>query len=181
MRHAESTTADTALARPGLRDTYLRAQTAQALEAFEYGHVSHIALVGHSVRAEGDPHRVRQIVRNLISNALHYGGDAIRVEVSSDTTTAKVLVCDNGSPIPRRDRERIFEHCRRAHNVPGLAGSLGLGLAISRQLARRMERGPHLPARRRRSHLRTHAPQSGLILRENRPAFAFTEIVSCHR
>lgn len=116
----------------------LRAQTAQALEAFEYKQVSHIALVGHSVRAEGDPHRVRQIVRNLISNALRYGGDTMRVEVSSDTTTAKVLVCDNGSPIPARDRERIFEHYQRAHNVPGLVESLGLGLAISRQLARRM-------------------------------------------
>jgi signal transduction histidine kinase len=116
----------------------LRAQTAQALEAFEYEQVSHIALVGHSVRAAGDPHRVRQIVRNLISNALRYGGDTIRVEVSSDTTTANVLVCDNGSPIPARDRERIFEQYQRAHNAPGLAESLGLGLAISRQLARRM-------------------------------------------
>lgn len=88
MRHAESTTADTARARPRLRDTYLRAQTAHALEAFEYEHVSHIALVGHSVRAEGDPHRVRQIVRNLISNAR-------RIE--------------RGPRLPARRRRSIFE------------------------------------------------------------------------
>jgi len=117
----------------------LRAQAAQALEAFEDERVNHIALVGHSVRACGDPHRVRQIVRNLISNALRYGGEAIRVEVSADTTSANVLVCDNGPPIPVADRERIFEQYQRAHNAPGLAGSLGLGLAISRQLARRMD------------------------------------------
>jgi len=116
----------------------LRAQTAQVLEAFERDQVSHIGLVGHSVRANGDPDRVRQIVRNLISNALRYGGDSIRVEVLSGDFTAQVLVCDNGLAIPEEDRERIFQAYQRAHNAPGVTGSLGLGLAISRQLARLM-------------------------------------------
>lgn len=116
----------------------LRAQTAQVLESFEGDQVAHIALVGHSVRAEGDPDRVRQIVRNLISNALRYGGDTIRVEVLSGDATAKVLVCDNGPAVPDEDRERIFQPYQRAHNAPGTPDSLGLGLAISRQLAQLM-------------------------------------------
>jgi signal transduction histidine kinase len=86
----------------------------------------------------GDPDRVRQVIRNLVSNALRYGGDAIRVEVLSGGTNAKVLVCDTGIAIPEQDRERIFEPYQRAHNAPGLAGSIGLGLAISRQLAQLM-------------------------------------------
>ncbi len=116
----------------------LRAQTAQALEAFEHERVHDIDLVGHSVRAVGDPHRVRQIVRNLVSNALRYGGDDIHVEVLSDAATAKVAVRDSGSPIPPVDRERIFERYQRSQNVANVPKSLGLGLAISRQLARRM-------------------------------------------
>lgn len=116
----------------------LQAQTAQVLEAFEHDQVDHIGLAGDSVRAAGDPDRVRQIIRNLISNALRYGGDTIHIEVSEDETTAKVFVADNGKAIPEEDRERIFQPYQRAHNAPGLAGSLGLGLAISRQLAHLM-------------------------------------------
>lgn len=116
----------------------LRAQAAQALEAFEQEQVGNIALTGDFLRAVGDPHRVRQIVRNLISNALRYGGSDIRIEVTSDSDAAKLLVCDNGSPIPEKDRDRVFEQYQRARNATGLVDSLGLGLAISRQLARRM-------------------------------------------
>jgi len=117
----------------------LRAQAAQALEDFEKDQVGHISVTGEPARATGDPSRVRQIIRNLISNALRYGGAEIRIEVSSnDDATAKVLVHDNGSPIPRADRELIFEQYQRASNVVGPAESLGLGLSISRKLARHM-------------------------------------------
>jgi signal transduction histidine kinase len=116
----------------------LRAQAAQVLESLEPYQVAHIELVGHSVRAVADPERVRQVVRNLVSNALRYGGDTIRIEVLSGGTNVKVLVCDNGTAIPEEDRERIFRPYQRAHNIPGLAGSVGLGLAISRQLAQLM-------------------------------------------
>jgi signal transduction histidine kinase len=116
----------------------LRAQTAQVLEAFDSDQVAGIELAGHSVRASGDPDRIRQIVRNLISNAIRYGGDAIRVKVSYEEGIARVAVFDNGPAIPEEDRERIFRPYQRAHNAPGVTGSLGLGLAISRQLARLM-------------------------------------------
>jgi protein-histidine pros-kinase len=116
----------------------LRAQTAQVLEAYGEDKIAHVELVGHSVRASGDPDRVRQIIRNLISNALRYGGEAIRIQVSDHDTIARVLVCDNGTAIPEEDRERIFEPYQRAHNDPGLTDSIGLGLAISHQLAQLM-------------------------------------------
>jgi signal transduction histidine kinase len=117
----------------------LRAQTAQVLEILPSERVGHIELTGASGRAVGDPARVRQVLRNLISNALRYGGDTIRVSVSSDDSTVRVAVSDNGPGIPTEERERIFESYKRATQAPGLTDSLGLGLSISRKLARLMD------------------------------------------
>ena len=114
----------------------LHAQISQVLDSI--GQVTDVDVTGEQVRAVGDADRIRQVLRNLVSNAVRYGGDHVRVEVLADGTEAFVLVCDNGAPIPEDDRERIFEPYRRAHNAPGLVDSLGLGLAISRQLARLM-------------------------------------------
>lgn len=116
----------------------LRAQASQVFEAFDDDQVANVDLEGEAVYAIGDPDRVRQIIRNFISNALRYGGDTILVTIQSEEETAKVIVCDNGDPIPEDDRERIFEPYQRAHNAVGVTGSLGLGLAISRQLAQMM-------------------------------------------
>ena len=117
----------------------LRAQTAQVLEGFGHEAVGSIVFTGSSAHTSGDPARVRQILRNLVSNALRYGGDRIRVSVSSDDSTAQVMVADNGTGVSPQDREHIFEPYRRAHDAPGLTASVGLGLTISRQLARLMD------------------------------------------
>ena len=114
----------------------LHAQISQVLDSIEQ--LTNVDVTGEQVRALGDADRIRQVLRNLVSNAVRYGGDHVRVEVLADSTEAGVLVCDSGFPIPEEDRERIFEPYRRAHNAPGLVDSLGLGLAISRQLARLM-------------------------------------------
>jgi signal transduction histidine kinase len=117
----------------------LRAQAAQVLETSSQDGAHDIRLNGHTVRAKGDPARVRQILRNLISNALRYGGARIQVEVSGTEATARVLVTDDGPGVPPEDIERIFERYQRAHNTPGMTSSLGLGLTISRQLAHLMD------------------------------------------
>jgi signal transduction histidine kinase len=116
----------------------LRDEASRVLDSFDQDNVAGIRITGESITAVGDPERVRQIVRNLISNALRYGGNTIRVEVSSEEATAKALVCDNGTAIPDDDRQKIFQPYQRAQNTPGLTESLGLGLAISRQLAQLM-------------------------------------------
>lgn len=117
----------------------LRAQTAQVLEAFAGDGIAELAVEGKAGRAIGDPDRSRQIIRNLVSNAIRYGGGDIRVEVSSDDEHVSVRVSDAGAAIPPDDRERIFEAYQRAHDAKGVTGSIGLGLAISRQLARLMD------------------------------------------
>lgn len=115
----------------------MRAQTAQVLETLDQN--KSIAVHGQAPRALGDPARVRQILRNLFTNARRYGGEHVSVELGSDSDDqAWLVVTDDGDPIPVHDRERIFEAYQRAHNQPGLTGSIGLGLAVSRRLARLM-------------------------------------------
>ncbi|MEX1125256.1 MAG: GAF domain-containing protein [Acidimicrobiia bacterium] len=113
----------------------LRANAAQVLETLSQQQP--IELIGSSVRAAGDPGRVRQILRNLISNALRYGGDEIRIKIIDDLPP-RVQVRDNGRGIPADERDRVFDAYQRAHNAPGLTASMGLGLTISRSLARLM-------------------------------------------
>lgn len=117
----------------------LQAQTAQVLEGWDQAAASHLDFSGPSATVIGDPARVRQILRNLISNALRYGGQRIRVCVASTGSTAHVTVSDNGIGVPPEDSESIFEPYQRAHNNPGLTASMGLGLTVSRQLARLMD------------------------------------------
>jgi PAS domain S-box-containing protein len=117
----------------------LRAQAAQVIESWGQEMNDRISFEGESTVTTGDPARVRQILRNLVSNALRYGGANVVVRVGADTGHAYVRVEDDGSGISPNERERIFEPYSRAHNAPGLTASMGLGLSISRDLARLMD------------------------------------------
>ena len=116
----------------------LRAQTAQVIETYEQEAASRIKVDGESVQALGDPIRVRQILRNLLSNAMRYGGDDIRVQLLNGNGSARALVSDNGPGIRAEDKDLIFEPYYRASKGPGVSGSVGLGLTVSRKLARLM-------------------------------------------
>jgi len=94
-----------------------------------------------SVRA--DPTGVHQILFNLVDNACKYASGAadrrIHLEVSLGEGHAELRVRDHGPGIPDGDRKRIFLPFRKsvrdaAQSAPGV----GLGLALSRRLARRM-------------------------------------------
>jgi PAS domain S-box-containing protein len=120
----------------------LRAQSAQVLEALGGGAATdRIELSGGSIQGWGDPSRVRQILRNLISNAFRYGGQHIRVTTYNSDSMACVAVTDDGAGVPAGERDRIFEPYQRASNREGLTASIGLGLAVSRKLASLMEGG----------------------------------------
>lgn len=117
----------------------LDVQTAQVLQSFDRGgDIAWSATAGDSVRALGDPTRVRQILRNLVSNALRHGGSNVEITTTHDSSTVSVAVADNGPGVPAGQEDLIFESYHRAHTVEGLAGSVGLGLTVSRTLARLM-------------------------------------------
>jgi signal transduction histidine kinase len=88
--------------------------------------------------ALADPLRVKQVVRNLVSNAQRYGGPDIRIEISADSDEVTVAVCDSGPGVPPGTEDVIFQPYGRAHERPGMTDSVGLGLNVSRELARMM-------------------------------------------
>jgi signal transduction histidine kinase len=91
-----------------------------------------------SAVAMADSLRVRQIVRNLVMNAVRHGGPDIQVSALTLDSQVKIEVADNGDPIPDEERELIFESFFASQRVQGLAPSVGLGLSISRRLAEMM-------------------------------------------
>lgn len=92
-----------------------------------------------SVRAER--RMLRQILLNLVTNAIKYtvSGGEVRVSASiEDGAMLAITVSDTGIGIRREDQERIFERHVRAASAAHLEGGKGLGLAIARDLARKM-------------------------------------------
>ena len=97
-----------------------------------------IKVLEGSPRILADPRRTRQILRNLITNAMRYGGEAIQVTIDKAADRVEVKVQDSGKPIPDADVERIFRAYERGKG-PSHAASVGLGLNVSRRLARLMD------------------------------------------
>ncbi len=116
----------------------LRAQAAQVLEAWDRESLGGITVDGGPAAAIGDPARVRQIVRNLVSNALRYGGREVRLRTGHRDGWAFLEVRDDGDGLPPEKWELIFEPYYRAHDRRGQPAAVGLGLAVSRRLARHM-------------------------------------------
>lgn len=90
---------------------------------------------------EGDPLRLRQVVTNLVGNALKFtesGGIHVRA-ARDDDGSILVSVQDTGPGIPADRQERIFERFAQADaSTARRFGGTGLGLAISRQLVELM-------------------------------------------
>ena len=84
--------------------------------------------------AQADPDRLRQVLWNLIDNAIKYGRPAGTVKISArelDETFIEVCVQDDGPGIPADARARVFERFYRADKARSREqGGTGLGLAI---------------------------------------------------
>lgn len=84
-----------------------------------------------------DERLMRQVIANLLSNALKYTppGKNIFVELQVTAETAVIAVRDEGIGIPTADLDNLFEPFCRASNVGTISGT-GLGLAIARRLVK---------------------------------------------
>jgi signal transduction histidine kinase len=135
----------------------LVANVNQVLEAWHPEDRDRLRVTGSPASAVGDPARVRQILRNLLSNAIRYGAGTVEIATGVEGDRAYLRVADEGAGVPEADAERIFLPYQRAgFAVPG---SIGLGLAISRELAHLM--GGDLVYRRvdRRTVFELNLPQ----------------------
>jgi signal transduction histidine kinase len=92
-----------------------------------------------------DRQKVKQIVLNLLSNALkftHQGGVTISARRNGRDRALILSVADSGIGIAPADQERIFEDFRQLDNSPTRAyGGTGLGLSICRRLAQMLGGG----------------------------------------
>ncbi|MDR9451866.1 MAG: PAS domain-containing sensor histidine kinase, partial [Acidimicrobiia bacterium] len=121
------------------KETHVGRQISAVLAALGMNDsTSIIVRCGEDDRALADATRVRQIIRNLLTNAFRYGGDQIELSVHRNDGSVLVTVTDDGPGVPVERRESIFEPYERAHTVSTQPASVGLGLTVSRQLARLM-------------------------------------------
>ena len=81
---------------------------------------------------------MRQILRNLLTNAVRYGGNRIDISVRCEGGSEAVIVSDDGPGIPPELRRRVFDAYYTASQDNGQPHSIGLGLTVARHLARLM-------------------------------------------
>ena len=91
----------------------------------------HELVVEATGHAELDPNLLRQILSNLVTNALKYSppGSKVRVELHGNRDHAELRVSDEGMGVPAADQARLFEPFERGSNVDDIEGT-GLGLVI---------------------------------------------------
>jgi len=87
--------------------------------------------------AEVDPHRIEQVLGNLVTNAIKYSPEGGRIDLTlcedQQADTVELCVADQGIGIPARQQARIFGRFERADNARKIDGT-GLGLYICRAL-----------------------------------------------
>jgi two-component system, OmpR family, sensor histidine kinase TctE len=88
---------------------------------------------GRPVQVSGDPVRLRELLDNLLDNAVRYSRDGGRITVRVSAAPPTVDVNDDGPSIPPEERARVFERFHRLLGS-GQDGS-GLGLAIAQEIA----------------------------------------------
>ncbi len=89
--------------------------------------------------ARVDPRALRQIVLNLLDNAVKYGplGQTVNVTLSGVENRVVIAVEDKGPGVPRGDREKIWDpYVRLSRDTESAAGGSGIGLSIVRELVR---------------------------------------------
>jgi signal transduction histidine kinase len=109
----------------------------EAVAAFEVIAAARGVVVGVSIDGEIelplDRDGFRQLMLNVLDNALKYGPDAGRIVVAASLagTYARIRIDDNGPGVPVAERHQVFEPFARADRAGTRAGS-GIGLAVVR-------------------------------------------------
>lgn len=83
-----------------------------------------------------DPQRLRQVLLNVLGNAIKYNhpGGSVRVHITAEPDLLRVAVEDSGVGIPEAQRGKLFEPFNRLGREASSIEGTGLGLALSRQL-----------------------------------------------
>jgi PAS domain S-box-containing protein len=114
--------------------------TSAEASAATNGHSLVVELPDEPLAASADREKVRQILANLVDNALKFSpeGGTVTVEARRAGGTVEVRVVDEGIGIPAAEQERIFRKFHRAEGSGRERGGPGLGLFIARGLVAAM-------------------------------------------
>ncbi len=129
-----------------------------------------VEVASQPVWTHADQLRTRQILRNLLSNAQKWGGPDIYVTCHHAGDRAIVAVADNGSGVPAETERRLFSRYMHEGDSALTTGTVGLGLAVARILAKGM--GGHIRYERDEGWTRFVLE---LPLAESQPAASETE------
>jgi signal transduction histidine kinase len=93
-----------------------------------------------TLTAEADPEKLRQILDQLIQNAVQFspGGGTVTVAARRRSDAVQVSVADEGIGIPTVEQQRIFSKFHRADSGSRASGGVGLGLFIAQGLVAAM-------------------------------------------
>ena len=92
------------------------------------------------IAIEADNHRLKQVLLNLIDNAIKYSepDTPIIIRLAAERNRAQVQICDRGVGIPLQQQGRIFERFFRVDEARNRTGGTGLGLSIVKTLTEGM-------------------------------------------
>jgi len=143
LSRIESGTSDYTPVPVHLEDLLARVTTALRQRAQAKGVALELSVDAHVPTGVSlDPNRVRQILVNLVGNAIKFTSEgSVRVEVTAPfPDRLRIDVVDTGVGVPELARAQIFDEFRQADEGRDRAfGGSGLGLAISRRLAEMMQ------------------------------------------
>ncbi len=91
-----------------------------------------------SMPLESDANRLRQVLTNLLDNAVKYGRGHVSVRLEREDYSALIAVRDSGAGIPPEDQGHIFEPFYRGSAAAGGARGLGIGLFLAREIVERL-------------------------------------------
>jgi len=85
---------------------------------------------------EADELRLRQVLLNLLTNAVKFTPDGGRIVLRATRVgdEVEITVADTGVGIPEQDRERIFESFQQGERSQGVSEGTGLGLTLTRRI-----------------------------------------------
>ncbi len=130
-------------ARSDIGTLLVRRQPVSARDAIDqatkrYSGDKEVLVEGEDVKVLADPARLRQILRHLLSNATEHGGDRIVLRMVTGDTMHHIEVSDDGAGIDGELVSEAFSRFVGSSGSGGRPGSVGIGLAVSLQLAEHM-------------------------------------------
>jgi PAS domain S-box-containing protein len=120
-----------------LADVDLAGLVRDVVRVFSVTRPIDLRVMGGNLVVSGDAARLRQVVENLIGNAIKYspGGEAVEVALRARQAGVEIAVRDRGIGIPEGERGKLFGRFARASNARALGiGGTGFGLYLTKTI-----------------------------------------------